>query len=79
MDRIRNDYSSNFGEARSRLYQRRFLQRSTHFAAFFRDLQELQTFAPLEIQNFRQKSSTIFANFIWTKIEIFNFLISQLE
>ena len=42
--------SEKLWKARTRLYQHRFLQPNTHFAAFliFRDLQDLHSFAPLE-------------------------------
>ena len=48
-------------DARSQLYGQLRWQTNTHFAAIFRDLQDLQSFAPLRSQNFMIKRVTILA------------------
>ena len=47
---------ANFWRARSRLYQNEILQETMRSTAFFQALQDLQTFAPLQSQNFSKNS-----------------------
>ena len=56
-------------KARSRLYQRRFLQPNINFCSVFRDLQDLHSFAPLYIQNLQIKS--LFVEHFFCKISGF--------
>ena len=47
---------ANFWRVRFRLFQNEFLQQDMRLTAFFKALQDLHPFAPLQSQNFRKKS-----------------------